>query len=280
VPGCSKPEPPRSSSSDAGSATDATVHSCKACTIVTQTVSVARSDRTRTKIGVGERVTLTASGSGPFNWVVGSGGKISASSGDTVVFTAGDRAGTVLVTATGSGCSCSVSFTVVEPSGAYQEKFGATVHTRGSASAGFRGITYLTPKDVSFENVEIIEGTCEGVGTGSQAKYDKQVHPAWTSGWATVGGGTDAKGSVVQGPNQTGSTYWDFVFENEGAAPPGPGAGTFKWVIPWKFRVSGGAEKVFTHLTHYTVYEAGGKVTISKGGVTASAVPSDATENP
>lgn len=147
----------------------------------------------------------------------------------------------------------------------------------GTASSGFMGITYLEPREVSFENIEINEGTCPAVTTGIRAADNGKQHPPWPS-WASVGGGSDATGSVVQGPNHDPScVYYDFIFTNVGSLR---GAGTFRWDIPWRFRVNGGTDKAFTTLIHNAVYEASGKVTMSKGGVTVSSMPSDPTNMP
>lgn len=248
------------------------------CAITSQTVTTARTNRARTKIGVAEKVTLTVSPAGSYNWSVSGGGTLSSTSGSSVVFTAGDRASTSVVTAANGPCSCTITFTVVEPSDAYQVQFDGTLHeATGTTSGGFMGTTYLEPKDVSFENIEINEGTCPATATGIRAPSNGNIHPEWSS-WATVGGGSDATGSVVQGPNHDPScVYFDFIFTNVGSLR---GVGTFEWRIPWRFRVNGGSDKAFTTLVHHADYDAAGKVTMSKGGVTVSAVPSDARNMP
>jgi hypothetical protein len=251
---------------------------CTPCTITSETVSTARADRHRTRVGIGERVTLTAAPSGTYTWSVSGGGTLSATSGNAIVFTAGDRAASGTITATNGSCTCTITLTVVEPNGAHQVQFGATLHTNGHASAGFRGITYLEPADVSFENIEVNEGNCNGVGTGFWASSTGDVHPAWPA-WATVAGGSDATGSFVQGPNQTGPTYWDCVSTDAGAGPWT--VGTFLWPIPWEFRVNGGPKKAFTTLNHQeTLAGPSGQVTMSKGGVSVTAMPADPTETP
>lgn len=276
--GCNRPGSPSTGSGTGESTTNTTPPCQNPCTITSETVSTARTNRQRTRMGVAERVTLTSSPAGTYNWSVLGGGTLSSTSGNSVVFTAGDRASTSTITARQGSCSCTLTFTVVEPNGAYQVQFGNTVHTNGTASVGFRGTTYLLPKEVSFENIEINEGTCAGTGTGFWQTSTGQVHPPWPS-WASVDGGSDATGSVVQGPNQTGSTYWDYVWTNAGTGPWT--AGTFVWPIPWEFRVNGGTKKAFTTLNHREVLAGpSGRVTISKGGVSVSAMPANPTVAP
>ena len=271
--GCNNPGNP---SGGGGSGGPTTGTPGSSCTITSETVSTARINRQRTRIGVGEQVTLTATPSASYTWSVVGGGTLSSTSGDSVVFTAGDRASTSTITARRNGCTCIARFTVVEPSGAHQVQHDGTLHESGTASAGFMGITYLEPRDVSFENIEVIEGECPATATGIRAGDNGKMHPRWPSR-ASVAGGTDATGSMVEGPNNSGGVYWDFVFTNVGALR---GNGTFEWNIPWLFRVNGGAEKEFTRLLHRAVYEPSGRVTMSKGGVSVSAVPSDARNMP
>jgi hypothetical protein len=157
----------------------------------------------------------------------------------------------------------------VEPDGAYQVQYGATLHQANSCSAGFEGITFLTPRDVSFENIQVHEGVCNSVAHGSFATkgWHNLPHPSWA--FVAVSGGTDASGSKVLGPNFDGTEYYDHIFS--GALPLNCAAGDFTWIIPWEFRVGSGAAKVFTHLTHFAVADGARKMTMSKAGVTVSA---------
>ena len=269
---CRKDSSSPNSGANSQTPANTSTQQCTACTISSQTVSTARTDRTRTNLGVGERATLTVTPAGSYTWSVSGGGTLSATSGNSVDFIAGDRASTSVITATSSACSCSITLRVWEPSGAYQVQFDGTLHQAGTASSGFMGTTYLEPTAVSFENIEVNEGTCAAVATGIRASDNGKQHPEWPA-WASVGGGSGDTGSVVQGPNHDPScVFYDFIFTNVGSMR---GDGSFRWDIPWRFRVNGGSEKVFTTLIHNAVYEASGKVTMSKGGVTVSSVPSD-----
>ena len=258
--GCNDPDKP----SDSGATLP-----CKKCAITSETVSTARTNRARTRVGVGERVVLTVNPGGG-TWTITGAGTLNSKSGTSVTLTAGDRVGKASIEAKAGGCTCTIEFEVVEPSGAYQKQDGATIHHPGKCNAGFRGVTHLIPKDVSFEYIEVNEGEVDSSATGSfkDAGWDKLKHPMWSS-WATVGGGSDAKGSLVEGPNHDGGVYYDFI--HSGDLPAGCRAGEFDWNIPWLFRVSGGTEKRFTRLLHHAVADGKRKMTISKGGVTVSA---------
>jgi len=268
-----------SSTPAADSETDETSAPCTSCSIASQTVSTARANRARTRIGVAERVTLTVSPSDSVTWSVAGGGTLSSTSGASVTYTAPDRAATPTITATVGAATCTISFEVVEPNGAYQVQHGTTFHNNGTASAGFAGITYLEPRDVSFEYIEINEGNCPATATGCYSHWNNMTHPAWPA-WASVGGGSNATGSVVEGPNHDPDcTYWDYVYSGDVNSPYT--AGEFTWPIPWEFRVNGGAAKQFTTLRqHAECTVTTGQVTISKGGITDSAMPADATHQP
>jgi hypothetical protein len=109
-----EPSKPNSGPNPGGSATSPT-QSCAtpsgSCTITSLTIATSPLNRARTKIGVGEEVELTVN-PGPATWAITSGsGTLNPSSGSNtkVTFTAGDTAGSVTITATGSGCSCMIT---------------------------------------------------------------------------------------------------------------------------------------------------------------------------
>ena len=237
----------------------------------TQCLAATPLPKTRTKVGVCEKITMTLKPSGlsPISWSKTGDGLLSATTGASVTFTAHDRASTPSVKATYDGKDYTINFTVVEPSGAYQIKYGSTINHAGVCDAGFRGITYLLPKDVSFEFIEINEGTCNATATGSfaTAGWNNLPHPAWPA-WASVSTGNSTTGCKVQGPNYDGNEYFDYI--HSGDLPAACTAGKFTWDIPWEFRKPGGAASPFTTLTHYAEADGARKMTISKGGITAS----------
>ena len=96
-------------------------------------------NQARTRMGVGERVRLTYS-LGAADWSTPDGGDLSATNGQTITYTAPNRAATVVITATGGGCSASILLTVVEPNAVHQiKKFDSPTrvqHTAGMPDVG------------------------------------------------------------------------------------------------------------------------------------------------
>src|SRR3982751_5347280 len=111
--------PQPSETPDAEQPVDGCTEECHpTCTIASQTFKSSPADRTRTKVGVGEEVTITITGN-PATWEIDTGGTISPSTGtqSSVTFPAGESTATATITATGAGCGCvnTIAFTVVEP---------------------------------------------------------------------------------------------------------------------------------------------------------------------
>ncbi len=245
---------------------------CTPCTLSSETVATSPANRARTKIGVGEEVVVTVSPAESVTWSVAGGGTVSPASGTQTTFTAGERASTSVVKARrADGCECTITFTVIEPSGATIDRAPGTGihHVHGTPSAGFRGQPFIQPDDVSFENIEIREGSVAGVGTGHFSSVHGRVHPVGS--WVTVGSVVAGKGSRVDGIDTIRGVI------------PGPGPpfvpGTFDWPIPWEFRVAGGAGKAFATLTHHMSIDAAGTFTISKGGTSVTAALNDPTSS-
>ncbi|MDO9527971.1 MAG: hypothetical protein Q7J27_02295, partial [Syntrophales bacterium] len=134
----------------------------------TETEVTIPADRTRKKLGVGEKVTLTLKGAdNSVAWSLSSGsGSIDPTSGSWTKFTAHERASGASVTAAYKGKTYTANFSAVEPSGVMMEREPGTTnwHINGTASAGFKGRPYITPNDVSFINIEIREQSCIGIG--------------------------------------------------------------------------------------------------------------------
>lgn len=173
------------------------------CTITSETVAVSPPDRTRTKIGVGERVTLTVSG-GSATWSVGAGGTLLTTTGSSVVFAAGDQKASVVVTATTSACACSITFQVIPPTSFLMEPVSKKrKHSRGRPDCGFKANMFLLPSDVSFQWIQVRELDDPCVGKGFYLKLDGRTHrkPPGPSAAADVGpvgrGGTPARVNLV-----------------------------------------------------------------------------------
>jgi len=244
-----------------------TVTSCQQCSINTKTVATVPKNRKRTTIGVGEEVTLTFS-AGSANWTI-TGGKLSATIGTKVTFTAPDRAVSITITATGSACSASITFTIIEPSGVSMKRVSGTnvLHTQGTPSVGIKTDIYILPSTVSFENIDISEDDAIGIVTGYfiGTSLDGIHHAGHGAGtWVPVGTVTAGNGSKVDGHDDA------HVILNASFGTP-YSAGTFDWAIPWKFRVGSGTAKKFTTVHQRFTIDSNGAMTVSKAGASGSA---------
>jgi hypothetical protein len=216
------------------------VQQCKSCTITSQTVALSPANRARTTIGVGEEVDLTVNPS-PATWSIAGGGALTPNSGSqgSVRFTADDNAGNVTITATGSGCSCSITFKVVQPSSWTMQKQDGTNlrHHEGRPDCGWKAITFFHPDDVNFYRVEDREMDSQYVGTGSYAKYNGDWHgnyplPDRVSEWFLMNRHT-ANGSTDDTPD---TVYTGLVpIADTGSAPPfTTGKGHFPITLQWR----------------------------------------------
>jgi hypothetical protein len=231
-------------------------------------VATSPSNRGRTKIGVGEEVTVTVS-SGPAQWTVSGGGRLSSTNGNSVVFTAGDRAGNSTVTAKATGGStCTITFNVVEPSGVAMARTGGTRHAVNRPDIGMKCTPYFLPDDVCFYRLQWHEVDVPCVCTGVYAPFNgvgHDPHPATLGMSQTVVAGLGTKANAV-----------DTIYSGDpGTAPPfAPGSEHF--AIPWEYRVFGGSWHRFTTVNHLVVL-AGTDLTVSKGGAIATTTVAAAT---
>lgn len=245
---------------------------CGSANITSETVATVPADRTRTTVGVGERVRLTYS-LGSATWTK-TGGRLSSTSGATTTFTAPSRAATVTITAKdGNACTATIDFTVIEPSGvSMRRKSGTGVwHANNIPSVGMKLDIYITPDTVSFENIEIMESDCVGAVTGYfvGTTLDGIHHAGHGAGtWVTVGTVRAGRGSKVDGTDTAQSGHCNF------GQPYADG--TFDWPIPWNFRVNGGSEKRFATVHQRFIIDAAGAMTVRKGGARANAALADA----
>lgn len=263
-----------------------------ACTLTSQTVATSPSNRARTRIGVGEEVTLTVTGN-PATWSKSGDGTLSPNSGTqaSVTFTAGESAGSVTITATGSGCSCSnsITFTVVEPSSwKMKRKSGTNLkHTNGRPDCGWTGSMYIQPTDVNFYRVETREMDSQAVTTGSYGVFNNVWHgnyplPDRASSWLSVGSHTDADGSKV---NMIDNIYSG---DPAAAANPAPPAtpppfvvGTMYFSIVFQWRVTGSAtNNSFSAVRQEHEIFSNGRCESKKGGHTESSMYNDPTSTP
>jgi hypothetical protein len=256
--GCSGDSSDPNSGSDPSSSTDSTSQTCTQCTISSITYAQEPLNRARTTVGVGEPVMLTVT-PGDATWTVSGAGVISPSSGSVVTFMAGERAGSATVTATGGSGSCSITFTVIEPSGLLMSRTSLVRHKKGKPDCGFLARPYLQPDTVSFHNVEVREKNSRATATGYFAPFNNITHQPATqteSDWYTVGECCSSLGSPADCHDQIYSGYTN--------NPVGVGLMTFP--ITWEFRVAGGDEKAMPDFEQRHAVTATGDCTTSKGG--------------
>lgn len=275
---CGNDPPPPSSG---GAATGCGGGSSSTCTITSKTVKTSPTDRTRTKIGVGEEVELTVS-PGPATWAFTAGtGKLSPGGSKTkVTYTADDKDATVTITATGTGCSCTITFTVVKPSSwKMKQKSGTNLrHTDKRPDCGWKGTLYVQPTDVNFYNIEVREKDSQYDGSGSYKGYKGDWHgnyaaPKRVSAWITITTHSDTDGSGWSGV--------DTVYTGDpgsgvtNAAPPFKvGKGYFPITMQW--RVGTGTAKDFTATRQEDEIFSTGKCESRKGGNTEDTMWNDA----
>lgn len=238
---------------------------CGGWKIESETVKSSPPDRARTKVGVGEEVTVTASES--VNWTLQGGGSISSSSGTTTTYTAPNSQDSATVTGTSiaDGSVKSISFTIIEPSGITMEKIANGLTIPGpnpQMVVEFTARFYVTPADVNFEAIQIGENVCNGVANGYFLQVNGQQHAR--NGPVSMLNHVDGKGTLMDGQ--------DTVRSVSHGTPHS--AGTFTWTIPVRYEL-GGLEKVFTHQDHVetmTINQNNQKATlkIEKGGLSHS----------
>ena len=221
-------------------------------------------NRARTKVGVGERVTLKVD-PGPGKWLV-SGGKLSSGTGAKVTFTAGDKAGRAAVSVEVGGLKTGLQFEVVAPTTVTQVTKRKVHHAVPQPNAGFVADIFIGPADVSFANVNFYELEVMAIDSGYwTAMSDKGHHPATAPdpGTTTV----TARGTKLLYPDNIFSGY-------PGVTVP-PFAGSRTWNIPWQFQVGSGAKHQFATVTQSIVSDAAGTTTASKAGASSTSAMGD-----
>ncbi|HHM05138.1 MAG TPA: DUF4157 domain-containing protein [Gammaproteobacteria bacterium] len=242
-------------------------------TITSETVEIAPGSRTRTTIGVGERVTLTHS-SGTVNWVT-SAGTLSAATGATVMLMAPDTAQTVTVRAGGA----SIAFTVVAPTGVHMDRFGTSgvKHTKDHADSGIEVLPFLLPDTVNFSRVVYREMNVGAVvsNPGPYSCFNNFGHCRRTAGGAC--NDLSLTNTVVAGKG-TQAVIRDCVYSGDclQVAPFDPGSITF--TMPYQYKVGGGAFRQFTTVVQQSALAADqSTLTSSKAGASGRTTVASAT---
>jgi len=250
---------------------------CADAEVTSETVMTEPADRARTQIGVGERVRVTYS-LGAAAWTLAGDGSLSSENGATVTYTAPNAAAEVTLTATGSGCSVSISFTIVEPSAVRMFRHlndpTRVRHTQNFPDIGFRANIFLAPANVNFHRVQFLELECPCTATGVYACHNGAGHGPNANGLGAT--------THVQGSMGTHMAAVDNIYSGHcGAAWAAPQTGSEHFAIPWRWRV--GASGAFRRLA--TVHQrinadAGGRLTASKAGASVSCLATDPNSNP
>lgn len=243
--------------------------------ITSETVATSPTDRTRLKIGVGEKVNLTFN-LGVATWTT-STGLLSLASGAVTRFTAPDVAGTVVVTAIDNcGAQADITFTVIEPNGVMMERATGTGiwHVQNIPSVGIRTSIYIEPSDVSFENIQIVEDDCPGIVTGYfiGTTLDGVSHGTHGAGnKVSVGAVVAGKGSEVLAKDTAQSGHCNFGLPYA--------SGTFLWAIPWKFSIGTGSDKQFAIVNQNFLIDSAGAMDVLKAGASGHAALTDPSSN-
>jgi len=245
-------------------------------TLTHETEARTPANRARTKIGIGEVVTLTVT-PGPGMWDV-SGAELNARKGGSVTMTATGHPGKVEVTVTVGSQTCKVTFDVVAPTEVHQQVSGGRTQHAAAASlpdnkplpnGGFYSDIFIGPDDVSFKNIKFIEREVGAVGSGSWAGKSGEGHgpnksPLGMSDTIVAGKGTQA--------DATDHCWTGFI---PGVTGP-DWTGKASWSIPWLFAV-GTARGAITNVPMDVVTAADGTTVISKVGATFTTHLTDGT---
>jgi hypothetical protein len=232
-------------------------------------------NRARTRLGVGERVRVTYS-LGAATWTKAGDGDMSSTSGATITFTAPNTAGTTTLTATGSGCTKDIAFTIVAPASVHMTRLhpGQVEHNQTYANIGMLTNIYLGPEDVNFHRVETLEEDVACIANGVYACRNGDGHHPNPDGLPALTEVVAGRGTKMYGR--------DHIYS--GCCPDpcspwvAPQTGSEHYPIPWKWRVgTAGAWNDLTTVDHRIGCEAAGRLTADKAGAHAEAQVGDAT---
>lgn len=206
---------------------------------------------------------------GSLNWSISEGqGSVTNNTNlnGAGVFNASDQSGEVkLFLRIENGPSKGLGFltdtlTVVAPSGAYIVKNGEVpvLHCQNYSSAGFQGFVYLTPKDVSFENLFFKEG--HGIIQAPPGFYHNQHgldHDPTDVGLQISTPSDASTGSLA---------FYDTIYTLNWTGPFS--SGTLSWPIEWKYGFSAtdpiSSYVYFTDGVHAASADGQGAASISK----------------
>lgn len=246
-------------------------------TITSETVFTSPGARTRTTIGVGEKVSLTHS-PGTAAWTT-TGGTLSAANGAKVILTAPDTASKITVTAG----KATIAFDVITPNDVHMDRFGTTgvKHTVNHADSGIETLAFLLPDTVNFGGVTYHELNVGATvsSPGAYSCFTGFGHCRKTAGGVCAD--LALTNTVVAGKG-TQAVIRDCVYSGDclQTAPFTPGNITFS--IPYEYKVGGGAFHPISTVAQVSTLAAD-KITLSssKAGATGqTTVAANTLTNP
>jgi hypothetical protein len=197
--------------------------------LVSQCVATTPGNRARTTIGVGEQVNLYFNPSPSidyrnFAWST-TAGSLTSTQGNSTQLTAPSSAGSATVTATVRGQPVSITFNVVAPSSYDHAQLTATNHYPvGVAGAGMTNLIWISPTNVSFYRVNIMEVGEDATNiSGYFSQWTpQQLHHNTADHWTSL--------------NQA-NQFVDYA--GSYSNPPPWSVGGYAWDIPARWQVVG-----------------------------------------
>jgi hypothetical protein len=211
---------------------------------------------------------------------------MSATSGSSIKFTAGDKNESVTINAAGSHGSCSITFQVIIPTSmSMKRKSGTNLkHQNGRPDCGWLGTIFVHPNDVNFYRVEIREKDSQAITSGAYNVFRGVWHgnyppPNRVSSWVPLVKHSDSDGSSV------GNSISDNIYSGDpgGAAGNNPPftVGTMYFDMTWQWRVVAGRNiKNFPAFRQSHEITAAGLCKSSKAGHSEQCNYSDPTSTP
>jgi hypothetical protein len=251
--------------------------------ITSETVATEPADRSRTDVGVNEPVMLTFSGANAQWTIAGAGGKLSASTGKTIKYTASITPASETITAvdTSTHASATITFTVIAPQDLLFEIVPATQatptpdpgfwhHFQGLPSVGFDANVYLKPDTVSFKYIKVREKDVQFSATGyylweNGTWHIGDTHQELNPPWVAIRSVVSGKGSLLE--------ITDSVWS--GATPsPTIVPGHVSAVIPWEYTSATNTGLGPYHIVDVTqiceLHSNGSTLTAQKGNASIS----------
>jgi hypothetical protein len=214
---------------------------------------------------VGERVNVTFS-LGEATWTLSGEGHLSADTGTTITYRAPSTKQTVTLTATGGGCTATISFNIIAPTGVRMRRRDI-LHRLNTVTIGMHTDIFILPDTVNFHAIDIREVDVGLVATGVYASLNGRGH---------INNTPSGVGSPA-----SATTTWvkDFGTKIDGidtiilgflASPPAAAVGRGEWTIPWQYALHGGTFRRFTTVHQVHTCDAAGNLSASKARAVAN----------